>query len=221
MQRTPRAVHFPENKGPAEGSPRSKKRGPAGMPVPQNHQKFRLWKPRLLGGFGLESVVGDREARFVAVAGVFVKHALGDGLVNGGHRGVEKIARSAGVAGGDGGAQAAHQRADPGAVGAVHFGALTRLRRPLQNRLFLLLNFGSLSLGHLLLLLCTAQTSNVKRGHGLCQTRRKVLPGRKCRRSRSNRRSRQEPVWVHPGVRASRTSMTSCACSSIRDTRLS
>src|SRR6267142_1425679 len=167
----------------AERSPRQK-RGQAGMPVPQEHQKSRLWKPKLLGDFGFDAVVGEGEARFVAVAGVFVEHALGDGLVDGGHRGVQEIARGGGVAGSNGGAQTAHQRADPGAVGAVHFGALTRLRRPLQNRLFLLLNFGSLSLGHLLLLLCTAQTSNVKRGHWLCQTKRKVLPGRKGRRSR-------------------------------------
>src|SRR6266436_5679071 len=188
------------------------------MPVPQ---KLGMQVTRLLGSLGLAAVVSEAEAGFVAVAGVFVKHALGDGLVDGGHRGVEEIARSGRVAGGDSGTQTAHQRADPGAVGAVHFGALTRLRRPLQNRLFLLLNFGSLSLGHLLLLLCTAQTSNVKRGHGLCQTRRKVLPGRKCRRSRSNRRSQQVRAPPHPGVRASRISMTSSACSLIRGTRLS
>src|SRR6266850_5537228 len=68
-------------------------------------------KLRLLGGFGLESVVGQGEARFVAVGGVFVEHALGDGLVDGGHRGMDEIARSGGVSGGDGGAQTAHQRA--------------------------------------------------------------------------------------------------------------
>src|SRR6266851_5073989 len=83
---------------------------------------------------------------------------------------MKKIARSGGVAGGDGGAQTAHHGADASAVGAVDLGALTSLRRPLQNRLFLLLNFGSLSLGHLLLLLRFAQTSNVKRGSRLCQT---------------------------------------------------
>src|SRR6267143_5169329 len=129
------------------------KRGQQGMPVPR---KPGLQVSNLLRGFGLEAVVGESEARFVTVAGVFVEHALGDGLVDGGHRGMEEIARGGGVASGYGSAQTAHQRADPGAVGAVHFGALTRLRRPLQNRLFLLLNFGSLSLGHLLLLLCTA-----------------------------------------------------------------
>src|SRR6266850_3026960 len=145
----------------------------------KNHQKPQSQNQKLLGGFGFDAVVGEGEARFVAVAGVFVEHALGDSLVDGGHRGVVEIARGGGVAGGDGGAQTAHQGADTGAVGAVHFGALTSLRRPLQNRLFLLLNFGSLSLGHLLLLLCTAQTSNVKRGSRLCQTRRKVLPARK------------------------------------------
>src|SRR6267378_2752455 len=182
--RTESAENLSRKKGRAEDGPAKKKGGQAGMPVPKNHQKSRLWKLKLLISFGFYAVVGEREARLVAVAGVFVKHALGDGLVDGGHRGVEEIARSGGVAGGDGGAQAAHQRADPGAIGAVHLRALTRLRRPLQNRLFLLLNFGSLSLGHLLLLLRTAQTSNVKRGSRLCQTRRKVLPARKCRPSR-------------------------------------
>jgi hypothetical protein len=44
------------------------------------------------------------------------------------------------------------------------------LRRPLENRLFLLLYFGTLTLGHLTLLLRIAQTSNVKRGKRLCQT---------------------------------------------------
>src|ERR1700674_877478 len=149
--------------------------------------KFKIkWleKLALLGGFSLNRGEGQREARFVAVAGILVQHTLGDCLVDRGHRWMKKIARGGGVAGGDCRAQTPHQSADPGAVGTVHFGALTRLRRPLQNRLFLLLNFGSLSLGHLLLLLCIAQTSNVKRGHGLCQTRRKVLPARKCRRRR-------------------------------------
>src|SRR6266566_3524873 len=70
------------------------------------------------------------------------------------------------VAGRDRGAQAAHQSAYPGPVGAIDLSALTSLRRALQNRLFLLLNFGRLSLGHLLLLLRFAQISNVKRGSG-------------------------------------------------------
>src|SRR6266513_916401 len=76
--------------------------------------------------------------------------------------------------GGVRGAQTAHHRPDAGAVGAVDLGALKGLRRPLQNRLLLLLNFGSLSLGHLSLLLRIAQTSNVKRGSRLCQTSSKV-----------------------------------------------
>src|SRR5712692_3855759 len=90
---------------------------------------------------------------------------------------MKKIARSGGVAGGGGGAQTAHHGADASAVGAVDLGALTSLRRALQNRLFLLLNFGSLSLGHLLLLLRFAQTPNVKRGSRLCQTSSKVGSG--------------------------------------------
>src|SRR2546427_272222 len=86
----------------------------------------------------------------------------------------QKVARSGGVARGDRGAQTAHHRPDAGAVGAVDLGALKRLRCALQNGLFLLLNFGSLSLGHLLLLVRIAQTSNVKRGSRLCQTSSKV-----------------------------------------------
>jgi hypothetical protein len=83
---------------------------------------------------------------------------------------VEKIARGGSVTCGNRGTQAPHQSPDPGAVSAIHIGALTSLRRTLQNRLFLLLDFGSLSLGHLLLLLGIAQTFNVKRGPELCQT---------------------------------------------------
>jgi hypothetical protein len=124
----------------------------------------------LLCGFRGEAVEGYREARLVAVAGVFVQHALGDGLVDRGHRGVKQIARGGSIGGGDGSAQAAHQRADAGAVRAVDVGALTRLRGALENRLFLLLDLGSLSLGHLLLLLGVAETFNVKRGMRLCQT---------------------------------------------------
>src|SRR6266851_10376260 len=124
----------------------------------------------LLRGLRFDAVVGHGEARLVAVGGVLVQHILGNGLVDCRHRGLKQVARSGGVAGSDGGAQTAHHRADASAVGAVDFRALKRLRRALQNGLLLLLNFGSLSLGHLLLLVRIAQTSNVKRGSRLCQT---------------------------------------------------
>src|SRR6266581_1018044 len=143
-------------------------------PNPQNRIAGELL---LLRGLRFNAVEGQREARFVAVGGVLVQHVLGNGLVDCRHSGLQKIARSGGVARGDGGAQTAHHRADASAVGAVDLVALKRLRRPLQNRLLFLLNFGSLSLGHLLLLLRIAQTSNVKRGSRLCQTGRKVVSG--------------------------------------------
>src|SRR6266404_8632874 len=131
--------------------------------------KSKSGRTLLLRGFRFDAVEGQREARLVAVGGVLVQHVLGNGLIDCRHGGLQKIARSGGVASSDGGAQTPHQSTDPGAVRAVDFGAFTRLRRALQNGLFLLLNFGSLSLGHLLLLLRIAQTSNVKRGLGLCQ----------------------------------------------------
>src|SRR5467141_3469698 len=150
--------------------PRKKKNGRAEARPYRNRQDRKAGKPLLLRGLGFDAVVGQREARLVAVSGVLVQHALGNGLVDCRHHRMKKVARSSGVAGGDGGAQAPHQSADPCAVGAVDFGAFTRLRRALQNGLFLLLNFGSLSLGHLLLLVRSAQTSNGKRGSRLCQT---------------------------------------------------
>ena len=82
---------------------------------------------------GFHSVVGQSEPRLIAVASVFVQHALGDGAIDGGHRGIEQIPGGSCIARGDGRAQALDQCADPGAVGAVHFGPLTRWRRALQN----------------------------------------------------------------------------------------
>src|SRR5882762_3204228 len=155
--------------------PRREKKERAGRSPPlQKPTRPKSGRTLLLRGFRFDAVVGQREARLVAVGGVLVQHVLGNGLVDCRHRGLEKIARGSGVAGGDGRAQAPHQCADPRAVGAVYFGALKRLRRALQNRLLLLLNLGSLSLGHLLLLLRIAQTSNGKRGSRLCQTSSKV-----------------------------------------------
>src|SRR6267143_953110 len=149
--------------------PRKKKNGRAEARPYRNRQDRKGGEPLLLRGLGFDAVVGQREARLVAVGGVLVQHVLGNGLIDCRHGRLQKIARSGGVAGGDGGAQTPHQSTHPGAVRAVDFGAFTRLRRALQNGLFLFLNFGSLSLGHLSLLLRIAQTSNVKRGLGLCQ----------------------------------------------------
>ena len=43
----------------------------------------------LLGGLGLEAIVGDVKARLVTVGGVLVEHALGNGLVDRRHGGLE------------------------------------------------------------------------------------------------------------------------------------
>src|SRR5882762_158286 len=151
--------------------PRREKKERAGRGPPlQKPTRSKAGEPLLLRGLGFDAVVGQREARLVAVSGVLVQHALGNGLVDCRHHGMKKVARSSGVAGGDGRAQAPHQSADPGAVGTVDFGAFMRLRRALQNRLFLLLNFGSMSLRLLMLLFHVTQTPNVKRGSRLCQT---------------------------------------------------
>src|SRR5882672_10739602 len=91
-----RALRIFRKEGRAEDGPKQRKRtGRDACPTKSS-------KLRLLGGFGLEAVVRQGEARFVAVAGVLVEHALGDGLVNGRHRGVQEIAGSGGVAGGNG-----------------------------------------------------------------------------------------------------------------------
>src|ERR1700686_4593840 len=71
--------------------------------------KLILIAEMLLRSLGLDAVEGEGEARLVTVASVLVQHALGDGLIDRGHRRMEKIAGGGGVSGGDGGAQAAHQ----------------------------------------------------------------------------------------------------------------
>ena len=57
----------------------NKKGGPRPAPT---EKCFRT----LLGGFFSDAIEGERKARLVTVAGVFVQHALGDGLVDRGHR---------------------------------------------------------------------------------------------------------------------------------------
>jgi hypothetical protein len=103
-----------------------------------------------LGGFDV--IEGQGEARFVAVAGVFVKDALGDRAVDRRHRGMEKIACGSGVTSGDGGAEAAHHGAYASAIGAVDVGAFEGLLRTLEYRLFPLLDLCCCSLRHLSLL---------------------------------------------------------------------
>ena len=111
-------------------------------------------RPKLLGGgLGLGLVEGQSEARLVAIRGVLVEHALGDGLIDGGHRGVQESGSGGGVAGGNGGAQTLHGGTHAGAVRLIDGGAFARLDGALENGLFLLLYFGTLTLGHVLVLL--------------------------------------------------------------------
>src|SRR5690242_2500269 len=145
-------------------TPNDFRRRLAGLEKPGN------WASLLRGSFSLDGVISQRQARLVAVAGVLMQHALRYGLIDGGHGGMEEIARRGRVTGSNGGAEAAHHGADARAVDAVHFRALTSLRRALQNRLFLLLDFGRLSLRHLSLLKRIIGISNVKRRLRLCQT---------------------------------------------------
>ena len=110
------------------------------MPVPRVPTLFfsdeELRTDNSLGLRGFDSIERNRETRFVAVAGVFVQHAFADGAIDRRHRWLEKIPSSRGIAGGDGGAQALHQRAHTGAVGPVHFRALTSLRRAITTDFF-------------------------------------------------------------------------------------
>src|SRR5579884_2213294 len=124
---------------------------------------------KLLCGLRAQFVKGQMEPRLVAVGGIFVQHALGDGPIDGRQGGRQQIARGGCVTGCQGGAESPDHGADAGAVGAVHFGALTSLGRALQDRLFPLFDFGWLSLGHLSLLRVPMQT-NKSRGVGeVCQ----------------------------------------------------
>src|SRR6267154_3351220 len=164
------------------GPRRKKERAGGGPPLQKpTRSKRGKWQPAksnselsLLRGLGFDAVVGQREARFVAVGSVLVQHVLSNSLIDCRHRGLQKIARSGGVARGDRGAQTAHHGADPGAVGAVDLGALKRLHRALQNGFLLLLNFGSLSLGHLLLLCVSLKLLTLNEAYGFVKPAERV-----------------------------------------------
>src|SRR5712692_976861 len=140
-------------------------------------------KPRL-SFCCLYSIERDCQARLIPVPRILVQHTLADGHIDCRKRRFQQSPGRVSVARANSRAQLLDQRAHARPVGPVHFRALTRLRRPLQNGLLLLLYFGSLSLGHLLLLMGSSQTSNGKRGLPLCQTTRRAFPPRKPSRSR-------------------------------------
>src|SRR5437588_379416 len=70
----------------------------------------------LLRRLSFDGVIGKGQARFVAVAGVFVQHALGNGLINGGHGGMEQVASRGRVACSDSRTQTAHHGAHAGSI---------------------------------------------------------------------------------------------------------
>jgi len=78
------------------------------------------------------------------------------------------------LAGGDAVPQDAASEYGPGCGCAVDLGAFTRLRPRLQNGLFLLLNFGSLSLGHLLLLLLSLKLLTLNEAWGFVKNELRI-----------------------------------------------
>src|SRR5262249_51631098 len=74
-------------------------------------------KQRLCLRGGLYGVERHMQARFIAVPGVLVENALGNGLVDRGERRLQQIPCCGGVLGSDRRAQATHHGAHPGAVG--------------------------------------------------------------------------------------------------------
>lgn len=88
-------------------------------------------KIKLLGGFCLQLVKGQGEPGLVAISCVFVENALGNGGIDRRHSRLQKVGGGSGIAGSDRGAQAFNGAANAGAVSAIHFRPLTRLRRAL------------------------------------------------------------------------------------------
>src|SRR5712671_3973961 len=163
-------------------SPTKEKGGPLGPPFRKNYKTKN--KKQLLRFRCFHSVECHRQPRLIPVPRILVQHALADGHINRRQRRLQQSPGRIRVARADGRAQPLDQRAHPRPVRPVHFRSLTSLRRSLQNGLLLLLYFGSMSLGHLLLLMGSSQTSNGKRGLPLCQTTQRVFPPGKPSRSR-------------------------------------
>ena len=86
----------------------------------------------LLGRFRLKPVIGQRQTRLVAVAGILVQHALGDRAVNRRHCGMQQITYGRRISSGDRCAHALHETADARAIRAIYISALARLRGTLQ-----------------------------------------------------------------------------------------
>lgn len=106
-----------------------KKRGNQSLPLSRSHRNSIA----LLGRFRFEPVIGQRQSRLVAVAGILVQYALGDRAVNRRHCRMQQIAYGRGIACGDRRTHALHKAADARAVCAIHLSALARLRGTLQN----------------------------------------------------------------------------------------
>src|SRR5580704_4647659 len=126
--RPQKAVPTQERKGPR----RNKKAESSSSLPPQTSPNFRLktnnskpiTKNSLLRGLRLHLVISQRQARFVPVRGILVEHALGNRLINRGHRGVQQILCRGGVSSRDGGPQPLHCRTHTRPVRPVHFRTL-------------------------------------------------------------------------------------------------
>src|SRR5712671_3543307 len=160
------------------------KGGPGSPPFPKINTPASKNKKQPLRFRCFSSIERQRQARLISVPRILMQHALADSHINRRQRRLQQSPGRVRVARANGRAKLLDQRAHPRPVGPVHFRALTSLRRSLQNGLLLLLYFGSLSLGHLLLLMGSSQTSNGKRGLPLCQTTQRVSPPGKPSRSR-------------------------------------
>ena len=68
--------------------------------------------------------MGQRQTGFVAVPSIFVQHALADGAIDRGKRGLQQIPGGRGIAGGNRGAEPLHQCAHTSAVRAIHISSL-------------------------------------------------------------------------------------------------
>src|SRR5712671_4198277 len=187
------------------------KGGPGSPPFPKNQEPCIEKQKQPLRFRCFSSVESQRQARLIPVPRILMQHALADSDINRRQRRLQQGPGRIRVARANGRAKLLNQRAHPRPVRPVHFRALTSLRRSLQNGLLLLLYFGSLSLGHLLLLIGSSQTSNGKRGLPLCQTTQRVFPPRKPSRSRL-----AAPLLLPENLqlraKINTTSMTSCAC---------
>src|SRR5882762_7239868 len=171
----------PDAKNAVRSATETKEKGGPGPAFSKNYETKQKQRLRFRC---FHSIERHRQPRLVPVPRILVQHALADGHIDCRQRRLQQSPGRVRVARANGRAKFLDQRTHPRPVRPVHFRALTSLRRSLQNGLLLLLYFGSLSLGHLLLLMGSSQTSNGKRGLPLCQTTQRAFRPDKASRSR-------------------------------------